>query len=204
MTPNIKYIIVIVLSIWVSPAYSVAYCALRDPVDKIYKLFPEATTYRSIVHEIDGTVQQQVKSQMSFSIHQNELGQHTLYIAMDEQRALGIVHARSEVGLWGLVEIVWALDFDMNVLDFMFQRCRERACKQLSDVSFRQIIQNKSVPELAILLKQDTTFNSPSITDDEDAKALVETIIRSAIKTVLVTQYSWHDQLQEYMKTMPE
>jgi len=76
---------VLLLLVWMSPANSVAYCALRDPVRKIYKLSPEATTFRSLVHEIDQSTQQQVKSQVPFSIHQDELGKHTLYIAMKEQ-----------------------------------------------------------------------------------------------------------------------
>jgi hypothetical protein len=188
----------VLLFIWMTPAYSVAYCALRDPVRKIYRLFPEATSYRSIVHEIDESTQQQVKSSIPFSIHKDELGQHTLYIAMDEQTPLGIVHSRSEVGLWGLIEIVWAFDFDMNVVDFEFQRCRERACKLVENLGFRQILQEKSTAELSAMLDQDQMAYPANIANDEEAKVLAKTIIRSAIKTARVTELSWHDELLRF------
>ena len=188
----------VLLLIWMTPAYSVAYCALRDPVRKIYRLFPKATSYRSIVHEIDESTQQQVKSSIPFSIHKDELGQHTLYIAMDEQAPLGIVHSRSEVGLWGLIEIVWAFDFDMNVVDFEFQRCRERACKLVENLEFRQILQEKSTAELSAMLDQNQMAYPANIANDEEAKVLAKTIIRSAIKTARVTELSWHDELLRY------
>lgn len=197
-------LISIVLFAWTAPAYSFAYCALRDPVNKIYRLFPEATTYRSIVHEIDEKAQLEVKSKVPFSIHQNELGQHTLYIAMNEQTPLGIIHARSEVGLWGLVEIVWAFDFELNVIDFMFQRCRDPACKVLEEKSFRQLLQDKSVAQLTLMLEQENITPSPQFTKDEEIKALIKTIIRSAIKTALVTEYSWHEQLLEFKQNEVE
>ena len=140
-----------------TPANSVAYCALRDPVTKIYALFPDASSYKSIVHKIDLATKEQVSAKASFSLHQDELGQHTLYIAMKDELPLGIIHSRSEVGLWGLIEIVWAFDFDLNVVDFTFQRCRESACKQIAALPFRHLLKGKSSSELTAMLKSSST-----------------------------------------------
>jgi len=191
-------IVSIILFTWGAPAYSVAYCALRDPVRKIYKLFPQATSYRSIVHKIDESTQQQVKSSIPFSIHKDELGKHTLYIAMNEQVPLGIIHSRSEVGLWGLIEIVWAFDFDMKIVNFEFQRCRERACKLIENSEFQLVLQNKSIIDLSEMLEKDHIDYPAIIEKDEEAKVLAKTIIRSAIKTMRVTEVSWHDELQQF------
>jgi len=191
------FLCLVFLNMWTAPAYSIAYCALRDPVVNIYKLFPEATSYRSIVHKITSGTQQQVKNKVSFSIHNNELGQHTLYIAMNKKTPIGIVHSRSEVGLWGLIEIVWALDFNLNIVDFTFQRCRERACKELElSLVFRELIKGKSAQELSALIEQENFSFPPDMADNEEIKVLAKLIIRSAIKTALVTEISWHDQLQ--------
>lgn len=196
--PLFKIICWLLLSIWVTPAYSVAYCALRDPVSKIYALFPEATSYKSIVHMIDVETQHQVSSKAQFSLHKDELGQHTLYIAMKDKEPLGIIHSRSEVGLWGLIEIVWGFDFDMNVVDFTFQRCREASCSLLTTAPFRSLIKGKSSSELSAMLADNENIYPLSIVGNKDAEALAATLIRSAIKTALVTEISWRDDLETF------
>lgn len=185
-----------------TPANSVAYCALRDPIKNIYRLFPDATSYRSIVHKIDKSAQKQVKNKVPFSIHNDELGQHTLYVAMKGKMPLGIIHSRSEVGLWGLIEIVWAFDFELNVVDFMFQRCRESACKLIEAPSFRQLLWQQSADQLSQMLEQDTISYPENIKNNQDAKVLAETMIQSAIKTALVTDIAWHNELQSFIKVM--
>ncbi len=194
-------IIALLLTVWMSPAYSEAYCALRDPVKNIYGLFPQATSYQSIVHTIDESTQKQVKDKVDFSIHKDELSQHTLYIAMNDKKPLGLVHSRSEVGLWGLIEVVWAFDFDLKVIDFKFQRCRERACRLIDSPEFRQLLKNKSTAELAQMLEQDTIPYPVNMASNADAKTLAKTVVRSAIKTALVTQISWSQELQGFLKT---
>lgn len=192
-------IAILLLSAWMSPAYGVAYCALRDPVKNIYTLFPQATSYQSIVHDIDSSTQQQVKDKVNFSIHKDELSQHTLYIAMNEEKPLGLVHSRSEVGLWGLIEIVWAFDFDLKVVDFKFQRCRERACRLIDNPEFRHLLKEKSATELTLMLDQDAIPYPANIASNADAKTLAKTIFRSAIKTALVTNISWHQEIQNFV-----
>ena len=196
--PFFKLTCLLLLSVWMTPANSVAYCALRDPVTKIYALFPDASSYKSIVHKIDLATKEQVSAKASFSLHQDELGQHTLYIAMKDELPLGIIHSRSEVGLWGLIEIVWAFDFDLNVVDFTFQRCRESACKQIAALPFRHLLKGKSSSELTAMLKSSSTVYPENIAGNKDAEALANTIIQSAIKTALVTEISWRDDLEAF------
>ncbi|MCK5898668.1 MAG: hypothetical protein KAG06_06325 [Methylococcales bacterium] len=197
---KLKALLFILLSVWMTPASSVAFCALRDPVANIYKLFPEAENYRSITHKIDESVQKQVKKNVPFTVHKDELGQHTLYVAFKDKKPLGLIHARSEVGLWGLVEVVWAFDFKMNVVNFMFQRCREPACQLISSPTFRQFLKGKSSDELLTLLKDKTTAYPQAIENNKAAKELAETVIRSAIKTVQVTKISWAKELKNYLQ----
>jgi hypothetical protein len=192
------------LSMWMMPANSAAYCALRDPTSNIYTLFPDATSYKSIVHKIDSETQQQISSKTHFSIHNDELGQHTLYVAMKEQLPHGIIHARSEVGLWGLIEIVWAFDFDLNVVDFLFQRCRESSCALIADLPFRSLLKGKSSSELLVLLNQDAKPYPKSILGNKEAENLANTVIRSAIKTALVTEISWQADLQALSERINE
>ncbi|MCK5872743.1 MAG: hypothetical protein KAG26_07940 [Methylococcales bacterium] len=197
---NLNLLLFIVLSVWITPANSVAFCALRDPVTNIYKLFPDAQTYRSITHKIDQSTQKEVKKRVPFTLHQDELGQHTLYVAFKKKKPLGLIHARSEVGLWGLVEVAWAFDFKMNIVGFMFQRCREPACKLISSIPFQQFLKGKSNTELLDLLKVGTTGYPHAIENNKAAKELANIVIRSAIKTIQVTKISWSKELKHYLK----
>jgi len=45
-------VLTFVLLVQTQSAFAVAYCALRDPVNTIYELFPEADSYRSSVQTI--------------------------------------------------------------------------------------------------------------------------------------------------------
>ena len=121
-------------------AWGQAYCKLRDPVNSIKKLYPMATTYRSIVRTVDSSARDAVASAIPFKLHFNELGRHTLYVAMNKKKPVGLVHARSEKGRWGLVEIAWALDFDLRVRSFTFQRCRSPHRAEVESKVFKKNI----------------------------------------------------------------
>ena len=67
-------------------------------------------------------------AKIPFPLMQGELGQHTLYVPVEDGSPLGYIQIRSELTEWGLAEIVWALNIRREVVDFRFQRCRGRAC----------------------------------------------------------------------------
>ena len=71
------------------------YCALRDPSHQIYNMFPAATSYRSVVREVDSQARETLNEEIPFSLHNNELGEHTIYVPLEGSAPLGIVHVRS-------------------------------------------------------------------------------------------------------------
>jgi hypothetical protein len=196
---NIMIYITLLLSLWVTSANSVAFCALRDPVKNIYNLFPEANNYRSITHKLDKKIQQQVKKKLPFTLHQDELGKHTIYVALKNKVPIGLIHSRSEIGLWGLVEIVWAFDFKLKVVDFTFQRCRESSCKLMLAENFQYLLKNKSSEQLLALLTKPNSSYPKTIANNKEAMILAKTIIRSALKTAQVTQAAWPKELKHYL-----
>lgn len=64
----------------------------------------------------------------------------------------GLVHARTELGQWGLDEIVRALDHDLRVHDFRFQRTRDPARRLIKGDEFRALLTGKSTRKLMTLL----------------------------------------------------
>ena len=75
-----------------------AYCGLRDPVRNIYRIYPEADAYRSIVRSVDKRTRTLVSERLPFTLHFNELAKHTVYVAVKETLPVGLVHVRSEKG----------------------------------------------------------------------------------------------------------
>jgi hypothetical protein len=168
------------------------YCALRDPAHQLYDMFPLANNYRSIVHTVDDSARQSVSAELPFTLHSRELGEHTLYVPLRKTQPLGIVHVRSEASEWGLVEIAWALDLELRIRDFRFQRCRGPGCDTLPTGAFLDALRGRTLREIRSLLSDEgTTLRQPMPgVSDRDAKLAV-TVLRSAAKTVAVTNRVW-------------
>ena len=174
---------------------AIAFCDLRDPTHQIYELFPQANSYRSLVETVDSNVKEDVGAQLPFTLHNRELGKHTLYVALQDGQPLGLVHVRSEASDWGLIEIVWSFDLELRVKDFRFQRCREAGCQALQADQFKQHLRGKNLEELRAELGEqaDSGTALPDIAPDN--QNLARAVIRSALKTLLVTQLVWGDQV---------
>ena len=173
-----------------------AFCALRDPTANIYASYPTATSYRSLVRTIDENIRQQVAKELPFNIHFNELGKHTLYLAVKGSQPVGLIHARSEAGNWGLTEIVWALTPNLTVEDFSFQRCRSRKRSEVETAEFKRQLQGKSFQDLKRLLTADgTAIVGDKLKIEPGSRELAAMVVRSALKTILVSKLAWSKDL---------
>ncbi len=178
-------------------AHGQAYCALRDPTRYIRESYPEATSHRSIVRTVDESVRQRVADELPFTIHFNELGKHTLYLPVSGGRPLGLVHARSEAGRWGLVEIVWSLDPSLRVQGYSFQRCRARSRTAVETDAFKEQLVGMGSRQLRELLSGDGSTLAPgAMSIPPGAEDMAATLVRSALKTISVTRLVWARDLQ--------
>lgn len=196
-----KIVIVLILFVFSLPnAYAEAYCSLRDPVAQIKKLYPEKTNQLSIVKTVDSHTRNQVKLALpSNDLHFSELGKHTLYVAMKNTQALGYVHVRSEQSKWGLVEIIWALDKNLRIIDFTFQRCRSPKRKMIDNESFKNVFIGKNYEELKILLSSDgITAKNILLEKAGNAPELASVVLRCALKTLLITDILWGEELKKF------
>lgn len=177
--------------------FAQAYCALRDPVHEVYQLFPDATSYRSIVRTVGDRAREVVGKRLPFELHHNELGRHTLYVPVKGDVPLGIVHVRSEASKWGLVEIAWAFDVDLRLLGFRFQRCRDSTRSIVESAAFRSQIEGKTYAQLrALLTVESGVADSHKIRVPREAEKLAAIVLRSALKTLVVTEAVWGNDLR--------
>ena len=167
-------------------AGAMAYCALRDPVNTIYELFPAADSYRSSVRTVDRKARQAVLERLPFSLHFNELGRHTLYIAqLGESNALGFVHARSELEEWGITEYAWALSPKLEVVGVKVQRSRDPINKTLvSTPKYTRVIGR----DLQQLIAQHKAAQ-------DSGNVRLASFIASALKSIVITRSVWRDEV---------
>lgn len=193
---SVKLVTAAMLMLATSTAQSIAFCDLRDPTQQIYELYPNATAYRSLVDEVDQQVKQDVSDLLPFNLHARELGKHTLYVALEDEQPLGLVHVRSEASRWGLIEIVWSLDLDLKVQDFRFQRCRDRGCRALSQGEFNTLLEGKTLAELKSEFGPEADGPPPGLEAAVGAHIeLASAVIRSAMKTLLITDLVWGQEI---------
>ncbi|MCH2142255.1 MAG: hypothetical protein MK077_04575 [Phycisphaerales bacterium] len=170
----------------VVPAWGQAYCALRDPVTMIYEAYPSADSYRSITKTVGVDDRRAIGEKLPFTIHFDELGRHTLYVALEDGKPIGLVHVRSERGRYGLTEIAWSLGLDMTIQDVRIQRTRDAEMRRTLDGSLRERLRGHTIESLQDQL--------PAAESVEHA----DVIRRSAAKTLVVTDHVWRDDLRPY------
>lgn len=177
-------------------AQAQAYCALRDPVKQVYELFPDATSYRSIVETVDDDTRREVQSSTGLDLHFNELGRHTLYVAIRDERPLGLVHVRTEQGPWGLMEVAWSLNLDLTIRDFALQRCRSRERATVSTRDFHEEFRGKTANDLRAWIDDNGKLSTRAPFElPERARNLAASIVFCGIKTLVVTDLIWPDEL---------
>jgi hypothetical protein len=189
---------ILLLTAVASPVGAQAFCALRDPAEQIYAVYPAATSYRSVVRTVDTQTRNAVSSMLPFTVHSRELGQHTLYVAQGGRQSLGLVHVRSESSDWGIIEIAWAIDLDLHLRDFRFQRCRGSGCASVDTEQMRSLLRGKDLAALRAMLTADgEALRTPAGVETEPGRRLATTVVRSALKTLAVTQLVWSADLTQ-------
>lgn len=176
---------------------SQAFNALREPKRSVFQAFPEASGYKQIIRPVTQADRVQVLKLLPFRIHFNELGDHAVYAALRDERPIGIVHARSEEGRWGFVEIAWALDLDMRVRGFKFHRCRSKHRNALERSPFSTSLHDLDRGELEKLLTSKNEVRSTVGGIPRGARRLAGVVVRSAIKTISLTQVAWRRDIRQ-------
>ncbi len=175
-----------------------AFCSLRDPISAIQMLYEQGSEVRSIVVDITEKNRSAVKELIPFTIHQSEVGKHTLYFVYKDSKHRGFLQARSELAKWGLVEIAWAINVDRSIKGFYYQRCRSPQCNESITEHINNVIQGKSFAQLKALLSESGETLSPDgIESFKYAPSLALLTLRSALKTLAITDISWKEDIRK-------
>ncbi|NIA06783.1 MAG: hypothetical protein GWP14_03950 [Actinobacteria bacterium] len=173
-----------------------ANCALRNPDRRIYAMFPEATSYRSLVAKVDNAQKRIIEEVLGAPLVFSDLGKHTMYIVMKDAVPIGFVHARSEIGKSGLIEFVWAMDLDLRIFDFAVQRGRERHLEVIKGEVFRGKLIGKGSREMRSLLSADAkTVDTRALGIPQSAGPVAHSAVLSGAKALTITAICFSDPL---------
>lgn len=175
-----------------------AFCSLRDPISAIQILYEKDAQVRSIVVTVTEKNRSAVKDLLPFTIHQSEVGKHTLYVVYKNDEHKGFLQARSELAKWGLVEIAWAMNIDRSIKGFYYQRCRSPQCNEPITKNINDVLQGKNFSQLKALLSESgEALSLEGIESFKHAPSLALLTLRSALKTLAITDISWKEELEK-------
>jgi len=165
-----------------------ANCALRNPDRQIYEIFPDATNYRSVVKQVDIELRLAIEERLGGALVFGDLGKHTVYVVFRDSVPLGFIHARSELGTYGSVELVWAIDLDMRIKDFRVQRSREKHTDAIRTDVFRKHLIGRSAGQLRSLMSDSNkAVDTAALQVSTDAKQIARIAVLSGAKTLIIT-----------------
>ena len=173
-----------------------ANCALRNPDRQIYAMFPGATSYRSAVANVDSRVKPAIEKALGNPISFTDLGKHTIYLVLRHGVPIGFVHARSEIGKRGSVELVWAMDLDLMIKDFRVQRSREKYTDVIKSAAFRDHLVGKDLEVLRRYLTDgNTAVDLSALQIGHEMETIAHTVVLCGAKTRIITDIAFRDSV---------
>jgi hypothetical protein len=181
---------VVFMAAFSSHVLAQANCALRNPDRQIYAIFPDATSYRTIEAEVNDENRRELEREIGSALATTDLGTHSAYIVLNGKVPIGFVHARSEIGSRGSVELVWAMDVDLTIIEFRVQRSREPKTKTIESDQFRSGIVGSNLADLRALMSNgNDEVDLASLGIPADSSAIAHTAVLCALKTRVITEY---------------
>jgi hypothetical protein len=174
-----------------------AYCSLRDPNRIVQELFPEATGFRSFLRKVTRADARTLKEDLALDFDSREFTTHTLDAVLQDDKILGYVQSRTEAVEWGLAEIIWVLDADLNLAAFRFQRCRSRWKANVEDESLQAQLKGLSESELLEVWKSKGSegFRREANLPDS-ADKLVQAVVISGLKATGLARIVWGEDIE--------
>ena len=187
----------VALAMMICPAtLAQANCALRNPDRQIYKIFPDASSYRTIVARVDDEKKHAIEATVGSPLARTDLGKHTIYVVLRHSVPIGFVHARMEIGSRGSIELVWALDLDLSIKAFSVQVSRERNTKAIESDEFKKKLVGRNLKAIKALLSDGNhDVNLAALDLPSNAASIAHIVVLCALKTRVITEIAFADSV---------
>lgn len=184
-------IIALVLAIYFPLSSFAAVCVFRFPDRDVYKLYPKATNYKSVLKTIDKDSKGKIEAVLGQPLDPDET-ELTFYEIYKGKELVGMIHPHAERGEYGTLEVVWAFTPDGKIIDFTIQRDREKKGKELNSPDFRKQFAGKDL-SFAFVLENTREINSKLLKPVTDAEVGSSAIAYGAKKTLAFYKYLFQE-----------
>ncbi len=177
-----------VLAMSIAQAAPAANCALRQPRRQIEQIFPDFTSIKSVDAAVDKELKAEIEAVLGSELSISDVGKHTAYIVLRKGVPIGIVHARTETGSRGTIELVWAMDLDMRIKDFRVQGSREKHTDVIKSDAFRNKLVGRDLGELRRLLTAgNDDVDIAALEVPASARKIAHDAVLCGVKTRIIT-----------------
>ena len=185
-----------ILATAIAQAAPAANCALRNPRRLIEQIFPDYTRFRSVDAAVDLAIKAQIEAALGSELSISDVGKHTAYIVLREGVPIGIVHARTETGTRGSIELVWAMDLDLRIKDFRVQQSREKHTDVIESDAFRSKLVGRDLGELRRLLTAgNDDIDVAALEVPASARKIAHTTVLCGVKTRIITDEAFAETI---------
>lgn len=164
---------------------------LARPEQGVFAAFADADGYQAIVRNIDAAARRRIEARLPFRVHFNEIGEHSVYVALRGRLPLGLVYLLPEEDEFGLTEVVWAVDLDMRLAGFRFQRSRSPHRQVFEECEFARLLRGRSGADLARLIDGEGKLSARAQGVPPGTEGLAAAMVRSALKALTVVDEVW-------------
>ena len=168
-----------------------AVCVFRFPDRDVYKLYPKATNYKSVIKKIDKDAKEKCEVFLGKPLDSDET-ELTFYEIYKGKELIGMIHPHAERGEYGTIEVVWAFTLDGKIMDFVIQRDREKKGKELNGPEFRKQFSGKNI-DSPFTVEKTREINSKLIKPVPDADKGSSAIAYGAKKTLAFYKYLFQE-----------
>jgi hypothetical protein len=184
-------LIALVLAIYFPLSTFAAVCVFRFPDRDVYKLYPKASNYKSVIKKIDKDAKGKIEALLGQPLDPDET-ELTFYEIYKGKEFIGMIHPHAERGEYGTIEVVWAFTRDGKITDFVIQRDREKKGKELNGSEFRKQFAGKDI-ESPFVLEKTRQINTKLIKPVEGADQGSSAIAFGAKKTLAFYKYLFQE-----------
>lgn len=171
-------------------------CSLRNPDRQIFNMYPNATSYKTITKPITEEIRTEIEIALGSPLRLREIGKHSACVVLKGKAPIGFVHARTEIGKRGALELVWAYDLDLTLVNFEVQRCRERNGDLIKSKAFRAKLVGSDLSTMrSYLINKNQDVNVQALDLPNKAKSIAHTTVLCGLTTRIVTELVFGDEL---------
>ena len=184
-------LISLVLAIYFPLSAFAAVCVFRFPDRDVYKLYPKATNYKSVLKTIDKDAKGKIEAILGQPLDPDET-ELTFYEIYKGKELVGMIHPHAERGEYGTIEVVWAFTLNGKIIDFTIQRDREKKGKELNSPEFKKQFSGKDV-SFPFVLENTREINTKLLKPVQDADIGSSAIAYGAKKTLAFYKYLFQE-----------